>query len=244
MCKHHYTASWRASEDRCPNLLPLPSDIANMPSLKNKDYFPLSVRYADFTRHYQGLTGLWNDWYNEYKGVEFQRLFVRYEDLLFFPKEVTETVCKCAGGSMNPGKFMYQVDSAKKGKGAHGNVRTGYVDAIIKYGSERHRYNGYFPEDLKYAREHLDVAMMQEFGYKYHPMSLETGEAETGGKGENAGNEHEDEEEEEGDANAEHPEEKEAPDIPEEEGENEPEKSEDIGDTNDEEEEEEEAEEQ
>lgn len=169
MCKHHYTAAWRAS-DRCPNLIPSEQDQANMPSLRGKDFFPLSVRYADFVRHHQSLTGLWNDWYNEYKGVEFEHLFVRYEDLLFHPKNVTETVCFCAGGKMNKGNFKYVVDSAKKGKGAHGKVRTGYIDAIIKYGSDRNRYNGYGKADLKYAREHLDETMMREFGYQYHPM--------------------------------------------------------------------------
>lgn len=223
MCRHHYTASWRES-DRCPNLTPTPQDQANYPLLRDKDYFPLAVRYADFRRHHKSLTGLWNDWYHEYKGVEFQRLFVRYEDLLFHPKEVTTTVCECAGGTMNQGKFVYQVDSAKKGVGAHGNVRTGYVDAIIKYGSEKMRYNGYQPQDLKYARETLDKSMMEEFGYKYHPLKLENsgedaesgeGAEEEGGEAvQDGGNEEEDNPEEEGDQNAEHEEEKEAPEEP------------------------------
>jgi hypothetical protein len=165
MCKHHYTAGWRSS-DRCPNLTPSAKDKANYPMLRDKDYFPLTVRYADFNRRHKSLTGLWNDWYNEYKGVEFHRLFVRYEDLLFHPKAVAETVCHCSGGQMNRGKFQYVVDSAKKGIGAHGSIRTGYIDAIIKYGSDRHRYNGYHPEDLEYARKNLDKTMMEEFGYK------------------------------------------------------------------------------
>ena len=196
MCKHHYTASWRPT-DRCPNLIPSERDKANMPHLKDKDHFPVDVRYADFHRKYKSLTGFWNDWYNEYKGVEFQRLFVRYEDLLFHPKEVTETVCKCAGGQMNKGKFQYVVDSAKKGIGAHGKIRTGYIDAIIKYGSERNRYNGFHPDDLKYAREHLDSVMMEEFGYKYHPESLEQHNEKKDEGEKDGGNEHEDEHEEE-----------------------------------------------
>lgn len=175
-------------------MIPSELDKENYPTLTGKDYFPLRVRYADFVRSHESLTGLWNDWYNEYKGVEFHRLFVRYEDLLFHPKLVTETVCKCAGGVMNGDKFSYVVDSAKKGLGAHGSVRTGYIDAIIKYGSERHRYNGYHPEDLIYAREHLDPALMEDFGYKYHPKELEE-HNEKRDHGGNAGNEHEDEEE-------------------------------------------------
>jgi hypothetical protein len=211
MCKHHYTASWRAS-DRCPNLTPTEADHANFPMLRGKDYFPVSVRYSDFYKHHKSLIGMWNDWYNEYKNVEFQRLFVRYEDLLFHPRQVTETVCHCAGGTMNRGKFQYVVDSAKKGIGAHGSVRTGYVDAIIKYGSDRSRYKGYAAEDLVYTRENLDPILMEEFGYQYHPASLENdNNNQDEGEG-NAGNEHEDEEEEV----VEHKEEHEEPDIPEE----------------------------
>lgn len=223
MCKHHYTASWRPS-DRCPNLIPNERDIANNPFLAGKDHFPLSVKYADFRRHHESLSGLWNDWYNEYMGVEFQRLFVRYEDLLFHPKNITETVCKCAGGQMNKGKFTYVVDSAKKGLGAHGKIRTGYIDAIIKYGSERNRYNGWHPEDLAYAREHLDPTLMEQFGYKYHPMSLEeNNENNDVGDKNNAGNEHEDEP-------VDTKEEMEVPDIPKEEDVPEVEESADLGD--------------
>jgi hypothetical protein len=179
--------------------------------LRGKDYFPVSVRYADFNRHHKSLIGMWNDWYNEYKNVSFQRLFVRYEDLLFHPKAVAETVCHCAGGTMNRGKFQYVVDSAKKGIGAHGSVRTGYVDAIIKYGSDRSRYKGYYPEDLVYTRENLDPILMEEFGYQYHPESLEKiNDNQDEGEG-NGGNEHEDEEEE----IVEHEEEREVPEIPE-----------------------------
>ena len=221
MCKHHYTASWRGS-DRCPNLTPNEMDKANYPILRDKDHFPLSVKYADFRRHHESLTGLWNDWYNEYRGVEFQRLFVRYEDLLFHPREIAESVCHCAGGTMNRGKFQYVVDSAKKGLGAHGKVRTGYIDAIIKYGSERNRYNGYHPEDLAYARTHLDESFMKELGYKFHPIELETSNAKKSDGVPDAGNEHEDE-------NVEHKEEHEAPEIPEEKEVAEAEESADLG---------------
>ena len=222
MCKHHYTANWRASHERCPNLTPSEADIANYPSLKGLDHFPVTVKYADFRKHHESLTGLWNDWYNEYRGVEFQRLFVRYEDLLFHPKNITETVCTCAGGTMNKGKFKYIVDSAKKGVGAHGSIRTGYIDAIIKYGSERNRYNGYHPMDLKYAREHLDEGFMKELGYKFHPMSLEVDNDKKHAGEKNGGNEHGDEEEEDAD-------EKEAPEVPEDADKQDPEESADIG---------------
>ena len=81
-------------------------------------------------------------------------------------------------------------DSAKKGLGAHGKIRTGYIDAIIKYGSERNRYNGYHPEDLAYARTHLDESFMKELGYRFHPIELESANAKKGDGVVDAGNEH------------------------------------------------------
>jgi hypothetical protein len=49
---------------------------------------------------------------------------VRFEDLVFHPRETTQKVCECAGGQlMRKNKFIYIVDSAKKGVGAHGKVR-------------------------------------------------------------------------------------------------------------------------
>lgn len=140
---------------------------------------------------------------------------------------------------MNRGKFQYVVDSAKKGTGAHGKVRTGYIDAIIKYGSERNRYNGYHPEDLAYARTHLDAGFMEELGYKFHPMSLESKNEKKDDGVKDGGNEHEDELEE-------HKEENEEPEVPsdkdyldeEEDKKADPEESADLGEKADEEEDE------
>ena len=141
---------------------------------------------------------------------------------------------------MNRGKFQYVVDSAKKGTGAHGKVRTGYIDAIIKYGSERNRYNGYHPEDLAYARTHLDAGFMEELGYKFHPMSLESKNEKKDDGVKDGGNEHEDELEEHKE------EENEEPEVPsdkdyldeEEDKKADPEESADLGEKADEEEDE------
>ena len=79
---------------------------------------------------------MWNDWYREYVDINhFSRIIVRYEDLLFHPRNVTETVCKCAGGRLRKdGRFEYVTGSAKKGPTAHGpmELRTGFVKAMIK----------------------------------------------------------------------------------------------------------------
>ena len=58
------------------------------------------------------------------------------------------------------------VDSAKKGDGAHGKKRTGYVDALVKYGMEVKRYQGYQNQkDLEFIRDNLDQNLMELMSY-------------------------------------------------------------------------------
>jgi len=129
------------------------------------------VKYKEFWRKHDSILGLWNDFYRAYLEVPWPRLLVRIEDLIYHPEETTEIVCKCAGGAMREdGKFVYIVNSAKKGERAHGKVRTGMVDAIIKYGTFQKRYEGYFSHiDLKYIRDHVDPELMEMM--KYAPIN-------------------------------------------------------------------------
>ena len=125
--------------------------------------------YKEFKQYHDSLVGFWNDWYRDYIEADFPRLMIRFEDLVFHPKQVTKLVCECAGGQLkHPKHFKYIVNSAKKGN-AHGKVgdRTSYVDALIKYGTEEGRYKGFEEADLEYVRQHLDPEIMDLFGYKY-----------------------------------------------------------------------------
>jgi hypothetical protein len=110
MCKHQYTARWyRPHPERCPDFSITPTTT--------------SIKYADFNRIHDSILHHWNDYYQEYLHVDFPFMLVRFEDLVFHPKETTTAVCKCAGGEMMNKQFSYIVESAKKGKGAHGKVR-------------------------------------------------------------------------------------------------------------------------
>lgn len=157
MCRHHYTARWITPDpNHCPDF--------GDPSRS----FITNVKYADFSRRHDSIVHHWNDYYNEYiHEAKIPFLLVRFEDLVFHPEETTKKVCECAGGSMRrDGKFHYVVDSAKKGIGAHGSVRTGYVDALVKYGTELKRYKGYDDGvDLAYIRDHLDPVLMDVMKY-------------------------------------------------------------------------------
>jgi hypothetical protein len=177
MCRHEYGARWRHDKSRhCPNLVPNNEDRAAFPVLRplNVTSVPVRVVYAEFERHHASLAHFWNDWYQEYVNATFPRLLVRFEDLVFHPQLVTKTVCECAGGEMNKRPFKYIVESAKVGS-AHGpeKAKTSYVDAIVKYGTEKSRYDGFEPADLAYLRKHLNANLMQLFGYKYHDSTLE-----------------------------------------------------------------------
>lgn len=114
MCKHPYTARWyRPQLEHCPDFSITPKTT--------------SVKYADFTRRHDSILHHWNDYYQEYLQAQFPFMMVRFEDLVFHPKETTTAVCECAGGQMmNRKKFGYIVESAKKGKGAHGKVKHVY----------------------------------------------------------------------------------------------------------------------
>lgn len=169
MCRHEYAAHWPHYKTHCPNLLPNGADLEMFPSLTANAPINVDVVYKEFTNNHTSLVGFWNDWYNEYVNAPFPRLIVRFEDIIFHPRYVTKLACECAGGELNKTPFRYITDSAKKGAAAHGkkSERTGYVDALIKYGTEAGRYTGMEPADLEYAREALDPNLMKLFGYKH-----------------------------------------------------------------------------
>lgn len=173
MCRHSYGANWPHDAAHCPNLVPNEIDTALLAEKKKVPGHSMNVevKYAEFRQHHDSLAGFWNDWYNDYVKAPFPRLIVRFEDIVFHPKQVTKTVCECAGGEMNRHRpFQYIVDSAKKGA-AHGKDKTSYVDALVKYGTETGRYKGFEPADLEYARRHLDPNLMRLFGYHYPPAA-------------------------------------------------------------------------
>lgn len=155
MCRHPYSAEWDHDGTHCPNLV----------------HANVEIQYAAFLQQHESLIHFWNEWYQDYIMAEFPRLIVRFEDVVFHPKEVTQAVCECAGGKLKPRGFKYIVDSAKKGA-AHGKDKTSYTDAIIKYGRETGRYNGMEQEDLTYAINHVDPKLMEWFNYQYPPKSL------------------------------------------------------------------------
>jgi hypothetical protein len=176
MCRHEYGAHWPHTVEHCPNLVPTSVDFQLLQerniSVSETGAVPVSVHYAEFQREHDSLVGFWNEWYQQYAAVKWPRLMVRFEDLVFFPQQVTKVVCECAGGELNHREpFRFIVDSAKKGIGQHGkkSERTTYIDALIKYGTEKGRYLGYNQKDLDYIRKYMDPELLRLFRYKPPP---------------------------------------------------------------------------
>jgi hypothetical protein len=165
MCHHNYGARWFHSTDHCPNLVPNKWDKSYRAG-PNPGTIPVRIKYDFGWREWDSLAHLWTNWYQQYhKEADYPRILVRYEDMIFYPKEVTRQLCEvCAGGTLRQ-DFSYQVDSAKQGPG-HGDVRTSWITAIIRYGSDRWRLRGLTKEDLLLAKEALDITMMQAFSYQ------------------------------------------------------------------------------
>jgi len=188
MCRHTYGGHWRHFPEHCPNLIPNQVDIDNANSIvingvegvdhktlrfdPNAKTVPMRIDYKSTSVHHDSMAHFWNGWYSEYFDADFPRLIVRFEDLVFHGKEVTETVCKCAGGEVNSGGFKYITESAKRGPGQHGAERTGLLSAILKYGNDKDRYNGFTKDDLQFAHKTLDRKMIEFFKYNDPPSAL------------------------------------------------------------------------
>jgi hypothetical protein len=89
------------------------------------------------------------------------------EDLIFFGKNVTETLCQCGGGSPRQKRFHHIASSAKLGTAQHGNDKTSLLSAIIQYGTDRGRLQGMTSKDLQVTHDILDPTLMDMFHYQY-----------------------------------------------------------------------------
>jgi len=157
MCKHIYGARWAHNTTACPNIY---TAEEHRPS-------PVRVKYKHTIVNHKSLPGMWNDWYNAYLDVSFPRVIVRFEDLLFYGQNVTETLCKCGGGDPRRDHFVHVKSSAKLGTAAHGANKTGLLDALIQFGSSKGRLTGMTQSDIEWSQKLLDPKLMEMFAYDY-----------------------------------------------------------------------------
>ena len=178
MCRNPYTAKWKGVHDKktCPQLKTKEVDV--------DQYNPVDVVFGSGSTHHASLASMWNDWYGEYMfgnettasdsettDAPFPRLIIRFEDVIFFPYEVTKQICSYAGGviahreddkDVASNSFHYVVRSAKKGFG-HGEKRNGLIDSWARYGTDPKQ--NYSEEEIQIAKEILNPLFMDTFGY-------------------------------------------------------------------------------
>jgi hypothetical protein len=131
----------------------------------DKTTVPVRITYDYGVEKWDSLAHLWTDWYQQYySDADFARLIVRYEDFVFFPHQTTQQICDCAGGRLLE-PFVYWVESAKYGPG-HGDAKTSWVAAMIRYGQRLVVPRNMTPADLKLARQVLDRGLMDAFHYQ------------------------------------------------------------------------------
>eukprot|EP00536_Pseudo-nitzschia_multiseries_P005859 jgi/Psemu1/13819/gm1.13819_g len=122
---------------------------------------------------------------------KWPRLIVRFEDTLFYPREVMAEVCHCGGGRLigepstdtdadietGSGDHSYRPQpqhdySLEQSKPHHTHEgKSNFVQAMVRYGTNATRLRNMTRDDIRFAVEHLNPLLMQALGYSYPPRS-------------------------------------------------------------------------
>jgi hypothetical protein len=116
--------------------------------------------------YFDSLADYWGQWYKEYLEADYPRLIVRFEDIQFHAKELIEVICQCAGAvpREDDALFRYVVDSAKWGLAHKSN--SNMISAMVKYGTDKNRFDGMTEADWTIAKEVFTPELMELFGYE------------------------------------------------------------------------------
>jgi hypothetical protein len=143
MCSHSYDVRWPHGAGHCPNLISRDS--------KNET-IPAKIRYldSDLKLDFPSLVHIWNEFYSEYVAVDYPRIMVRYEDMVFRPEKMIREACACVGGEMKSENFTYSAsENVKYGEKGHGEQeKAGLLEYIIKNGNASKRVQGLSEKEL------------------------------------------------------------------------------------------------
>jgi len=124
---------------------------------KKSDCTDIDPRTGKF--NYEQFVAIWNEWNEKHliKGMEQPSLIVRYEDILFHSRQVVESICECAGGTMRPFPF-------------DGHFSRDTLRRIVKNGHVASRIGDFTIEELVQQGKPLEVNtdVMRTFSYS-HP---------------------------------------------------------------------------
>jgi len=164
MCRHAYGARWVHNEHHCPNLVATDHDRydhAGGEELTNHTV-KVTVGYPQKHAHFDSLVHFWNEWYQEYVNDPF-RIIVRFEDVVFRPRQVAAQICYCVGAAPKQDAFAYVIGEAKWGRAHHDS--SNLVTAMLKYGKDQHRLDSLTKADLEFAKQHLNATLLQWLQY-------------------------------------------------------------------------------
>jgi len=181
LCTHPYSLQWTHRPEYCDRSLFLKFPVtANLASLRhhssalNGTAANMRMNSRDGNTTFDSLIHVWREWNLEYfQQQEYPMLMVRFEDLVFRPKQVIEQVCHCVGGTLKSESdekepFWYLQESANLGQG-HGTHRSDLVSAVIRYGQPLDMYHHMYSQlDWSIIRGVLndDQGLARALGYK------------------------------------------------------------------------------
>eukprot|EP00934_Nitzschia_sp_Nitz4_P003725 Nitzschia sp. Nitz4//scaffold356_size15932//10402//11757//NITZ4_008881-RA/size15932-processed-gene-0.13-mRNA-1//-1//CDS//3329548970//3715//frame0 len=162
VCAHPYSFKWDHRPEFCDRSLFLK--------------YPVEANHGARRSHipgipdtYDSLIHAWRDWNLEYlENNDFPLLVIRFEDLVYRPKQVIEKVCGCVGGTVHE-PFWYLREPANLGEGHGKSGRSDLLSAMVKYGMPLELYHQMYSElDWSIIKSTLadDHGLMRALGYK------------------------------------------------------------------------------
>ena len=144
----------------CPNLTLISNENIPYPVTVTQDQNRPKV-----TEHYKSLPDFWSSWYRAYLDDKRPRLIVRYEDLLFHPMFVLESISNCTGTPF-PKRIRYIKKRAKR----HGRSRN-LLQVIRQYSSIEGQRARMSQKDQNFARRGFDTKLMHLLHYRHPELS-------------------------------------------------------------------------
>lgn len=101
------------------------------------------------------LLHLWKDWYNDYIRSNQPYLMVRWEDLVFRPRDVVNVIRHCTGAIWKESSFVHVVDQAKWEHVRELGPQSNWISAMIKHAHPPRRWRRLTAADWNLARSIL-----------------------------------------------------------------------------------------